>query len=410
MKNRNLAALCFALIIATITSTFGWLWIDGNSKTQIKRIDQQLQSDAVTVRNLKTNQTTVALSLVRENPLQIALAFQAADGTFTLIRESTAEINRPLTTKELKASSAQSLSLNLGSNNRIRSVTLTNGDHLIFAANQESIHDTSNRDRKFLLLVDLLFGLLMYFLTRFIWDRNQVRKLEVQVASEIATKDRMQSFLGDASHELRTPLTVIKGYLELLQSYPNIEKVDSIKYIDRAFSEATRMESLIRDLLLLAELGESASLEVEPFNIAEVIEGFVTDLQTLQPERSVIFESENPIIYLGSEKLITQLVSNIISNASRHTEVSAPVKISLHQDATHLDIDYDDGGGKLPETFFESEAIQFSRFDKSRSRETGGSGLGLSIMKSIVMAHGGEISLSRSSLGGLHIHIELPRG
>ncbi len=410
MKNRNLAALCFALIIATIASTFGWLWIDGNSKNQINRLDQQLQSDANTVRNLKTNQTTVALSLVRENPLQIALAFQAADGTFTLIRESSAEINRPLSVDELKASSTGSITLNLGSENRVRSITLTNGDHLIFAANQVPIRQGADRDRKFLLLIDLMFALLIYFLTRFIWDRNQVRKLELVVANEIATKDRMQSFLGDASHELRTPLTVIKGYLELLHSYPNIEKADSIKYIDRAFSEVTRMESLIRDLLLLAELGETGDLEVEPFNIAEVVTGFATDLRSLQPERLLTLETEDPIIFLGSQKLITQMVSNIFSNASRHTEVSAPVKVSLRQDATQLFLDYDDGGSKLPETFFESEAVQFSRFDKSRSRETGGSGLGLSIMKSIVLAHGGNISLSRSSLGGLHIQIELPRG
>ena len=408
MNRRNIAGLLISTISLLIVASIGSIWIDKSYSHQIRRIDQQLQADALAVQNLKTNQTSVALTLAKESSFHLALAFVAEDGTFALIRESDAKIDRALTPTEFGESAASAISLYLGTNNRIRSITLTNGDHLIFAANQEGIIQTRNRDFKFLFLLDILLALLLYFLTRFMWDRNHVRNLELIVASEQENRARMQSFLGDASHELRTPLTVIKGYIELLHTYPDIDPEDSAKYVNRVFSEVQRMEALIRDLLLLAELGETSSVENEECDLYEIARGFVMDLQILQPSRKVLLESPEPLLFMGSTKLLTQMFSNIFSNAARHTSPNVELRLMMRQESNRIIIQYDDAGAGLPEGFHSNEMVQFSRFEKSRSRETGGSGLGMSIMKSIVQAHHGEISLGRSPLGGLHINISLP--
>ena len=102
------------------------------------------------------------------------------------------------------------------------------------------------------------------------------------------------------------------------------------------------------------------------------------------------------------------MIQNIFSNIRRHTPSSAPVLVELKSKGKEIHLRIEDGGPGLPEDAYNKASYEFERFDRSRSRDTGGSGLGLSIIAAIVKEHSGEISLSKSSLGGLAIHIQLP--
>jgi two-component system, OmpR family, sensor kinase len=97
----------------------------------------------------------------------------------------------------------------------------------------------------------------------------------------------MQEFLGDASHELRTPLTVIKGYVEMLSKDQLTAPADKSRAFNRVGSEITRMETLIQDLLLLAELGESGARDIETIDLSEIVTAHGTDFTTLNPDRTV---------------------------------------------------------------------------------------------------------------------------
>jgi signal transduction histidine kinase len=102
------------------------------------------------------------------------------------------------------------------------------------------------------------------------------------------------------------------------------------------------------------------------------------------------------------------MIQNIFSNIRRHTPATAPVLVQLRGKGKEIHLRIEDGGPGLPEDAYNKASYEFERFDRSRSRDTGGSGLGLSIIAAIVKEHSGSISLSKSALGGLAIHIQLP--
>jgi signal transduction histidine kinase len=169
------------------------------------------------------------------------------------------------------------------------------------------------------------------------------------------------------------------------------------------------MEALISEILLLAELGEQKDLEREVFNVADLAKGFIDDLQALEPGRVISTKFLNPLMITGSQRLMAQLFSNLFSNARRYTEERDRVEIEIEKSNDCCIIRYNDAGPGLPDQFLANGAVEFSRFDRSRSRESGGSGLGLSIVTAIVKAHSGEITFGKSELGGLKIVAKLPQ-
>ena len=211
----------------------------------------------------------------------------------------------------------------------------------------------------------------------------------------------MQEFLGDASHELRTPLTVIKGYAELMSKDTTNPEIP--RYLKTVMTETKRMERLISELLMLAELGEKKVSPKEDLNLTNLVREKVDELRDLAPSRSIASDLQNIVIPTDFE-LIETLLGNIFSNIARHTPQDAPVNISLIKFKNKTQLIVEDGGPGLPNYSLQS----FTRFDKSRSRISGGSGLGMSIMQKITETLGGSIQLTQSSLGGLKIEIELP--
>ena len=225
-----------------------------------------------------------------------------------------------------------------------------------------------------------------------------------------ASKKAMHQFLGDASHELRTPLTVISAYLQLLAQPESLAKPDYVaKSVEKMTTEANRMQRLIDDLLQLAEIGENAPLgHTVPVDIAAMVTFEVESLRDLQPGRPVIASVAGPLFVQGNPDLLAQLVANLFANLRRHTAASAEVHVELMSGASWVTLTCNDAGPGLTDEAYEAGIQHFQRYDQGRSRETGGSGLGMSIMASIVERHGGQIALTKSSLGGLCTRITLP--
>jgi signal transduction histidine kinase len=243
---------------------------------------------------------------------------------------------------------------------------------------------------------------------------HMVESLQNSIELERGTQQNMQTFLGDASHELRTPLTVIKGYVELLQKNPDAGAEQTARAYERMLSEANRMDALIKDLLLLAELGETKTdtkimSELSVIDLSAVVGTAVDDLRILQPTRPIVVSIEPNVMVLGARDLVLQVLANLTSNIRRHTLVTDSLRVSLRsEDDLFAVLSFDDGGRGLPEEFYAAGINHFQRFDNSRSRESGGSGLGMSILAAIVRKHGGEVKLEKSDLGGLRTEIRLP--
>jgi K+-sensing histidine kinase KdpD len=218
----------------------------------------------------------------------------------------------------------------------------------------------------------------------------------------------MQEFLGDASHELRTPLTVIRGYLELLEKKSEISSEQSVKAISRAHQESLRMQAIISDILLLAELGEKPSQKIEKLNLEEIFEPLVEDLKIQEPKRNVEMISNQHTEFFGARELLVRFLQNALTNIQRYTPSDAQVKVSIVQSPVGLEINIDDSGPGIAGLSESGEVTAFKRFDDSRSRGSGGSGLGLSIMAKIIENHGGEMRLTRSALGGLRVSAFIP--
>jgi signal transduction histidine kinase len=239
--------------------------------------------------------------------------------------------------------------------------------------------------------------------------RRMVGALNQAVELERDTSLRMQQFLGDASHELRTPLTVIRGYTELLnsQNVPSVEVQQ--RALGRVNDEVLRMEGLISDLLLLAELGEHRHTHDERVNLSALVQVHLEDFQLLEPNRPVDVDVEPNLFVVGSSSHLGRLVQNILSNIRRHTADSDPVSVQVRQRGNVIEMNIEDGGDGLPASAYEHGPQGFMRFDQGRSRESGGSGLGMSIMVAIVRDLNGNLDFRPSQLGGLLVAVSIPR-
>jgi two-component system OmpR family sensor kinase len=203
----------------------------------------------------------------------------------------------------------------------------------------------------------------------------------------------MQEFIGDASHELKTPLTVIRGYSEILSSSPE----QSEQYAKRINQESLRMNKIIDQLLKLAALDEGHREQPISIDVAEYLKSHIEDLLVLQPHREITFISK-PLTIKAPYDLLDNLLGNVITNARVHSPADAPIQFTI--DGKKVIIE--DGGPGLKEI----PDKPFKRFDNSRSRETGGSGLGMSLIQKSAKELGAKLTFGKSELGGLKLEIQ----
>ena len=238
--------------------------------------------------------------------------------------------------------------------------------------------------------------------------RAMTNKLQDAVAITSLSERKMREFLGDASHELRTPLTVVRGYVDILFSGRPLSEEQRERAIRRLVSESKRMDVIISDLLLLAELGEVHVAVDDQVDLSRIVADHFTDLKMQEPDRNITIKVEPVLMVMGSAAHLERLVTNIKSNILRHTEPDVEVDVSLEKREGNIVLEVNDAGPGLPPSMYERSTAEFQRFDHARSLDGGGFGLGLSIIASIVHHHGGTLELSPSSLGGLQTRVVLP--
>lgn len=225
------------------------------------------------------------------------------------------------------------------------------------------------------------------------------------------TEERLRRFIADASHELRTPIAAIRGHAESVRHAPDEIPPDVADALRRIESEAARMGVLVDDLLLLARLDAGRSLDRVPVDLTRVVIDATNDARAAGPDhRWVLDLPEQPVMVVGDEHRLHELVGNLLTNARVHTAPGSTVELALAFDgdaAVLLNVS-DDGPG-IPAAAQPRVFERFFRVEASRSPLTGSSGLGLAIVSAVAAAHGGAVSLD-SRPGRTRFTIRLPCG
>ena len=239
------------------------------------------------------------------------------------------------------------------------------------------------------------------------------RDLNALAEALAQTEQARRQWVADISHELRTPLSLLRADVEAMQ--------DGVRPLDQAalaglHGDALRLGRLIDDLyeLSMTDLG-ALSYNKAPVHLGELLadelEGFGDTFANaglqlrLEPTDAA---SRGNWMLDGDAQRLSQLIRNLLRNSLAYTDRGGDLRVTLTRQSAQLCIDFDDSAPGVPAAALPRLFDRLYRVDSSRSRATGGAGLGLAIARNIVAAHGGSITAAPSPLGGLRIHVELP--
>ena len=215
-----------------------------------------------------------------------------------------------------------------------------------------------------------------------------------------------RQFTGNAAHELRTPLALMQAQLELFSAeHPDV-RPETAEFLTLLREQTERLTQMTRTLLEMSNLQQVA--RNERIQLAPMIEEIFTDLAPLSDKRGVTLTAEGDGIMTGSDALIYRLIFNLTENAVKYNRQGGSVRVSVTQEPEKLLLRVSDTGCGIPEEYQRSIFQPFFRVDKSRSREYGGAGLGLSLVWEIANLHGGSVWVEESSDKGTTIAVELP--
>ena len=409
-RGKFLPTLAIALLAFFGIGALGTLVIANSTHQSIAQLDGVINQNIESIKALPSQDSLApVISIVKADIIPVSLGLRTPGAKTLVLNLSPAAIERELTSREISLSHSTPITLNTGTYNRVRTMQFGETGLLILATSGESIRTTERTQYLFLFISALLIAFLLYLLITYLSNKRALFETAANFSAEKRSREKIQAFLGDVSHELRTPLTVIKGYVELVLAQEEMDSITRKRQLTRVSNEIIRMEELIRDLLQLAELGEAPDLEKELIDIAEIARGFVEDEKLLQPERPMELLIPEQLQVEASRKLMSQVISNIFQNARRHSASDAQIRLELKQVGGGILLSYEDAGPGISDEILADRSAGWFRFDKNRSREAGGSGLGLSLIAAVVKAHNGELEIGRSRWNGFKIEITLPQ-
>jgi two-component system OmpR family sensor kinase len=237
---------------------------------------------------------------------------------------------------------------------------------------------------------------------------GMLSQIESAFAEQTQSEQRLRRFMAAASHELRTPLTSIRGYAELLRRGAAEKPEDASLARRRIEEEAIRMSGLVDDMLLLARLDQGRPLEQAPVDLTAIARDTCLDAGAVARNRTITLDAADKVVVSGDEMRLRQVVGNLVRNALVHTPSGSPIEVSVaRRNGSAVLTVVDHGPGLVADDgtrVFEA----FYRSDPSRTRDRGGSGLGLSIVAAVVAAHRGGVQALETEGGGATFRVELP--
>jgi two-component system OmpR family sensor kinase len=241
-------------------------------------------------------------------------------------------------------------------------------------------------------------------------------RIQQAFGARVVSERKVREFAADASHELRTPLTTIRGYAELYrQGALGPDQLPTA--MRRIEQEAQRMSTLVAELLELARLDRTSSLDLAETDLAMIVRDTVADARAVEPDRPISAQAPEHLIALVDERRIRQVLANLLANVRAHTPASAAASVRLASVPDGVLVEVSDDGPGMSER---DAARAFDRFHRAAGRghegqEDGrlladrGSGLGLSIVQAIAVAHGGRSTLESAPGRGTRVSIWLPQ-
>lgn len=380
MKLTTRLAIVVSLILAISTTISGAQSLIVQRSQKLATYEPVLNNLANQLAETEDDEVSLALLIATQSPIPMTLLYVTDKDQVTFLSEGAGSDFALPSASELKAGLKKPIVLK---DKLMRYYQINKSEYLAFYLSIASLNAESARTFRSILFFNLLLVLLGALVVTLLFRRDS--KLN-------SAAKGMQEFIGDASHELKTPLTVIRGYSELLSSSP--EQVS--KYAKRINEESLRMANTIDQLLKIAALDEHRKPESVDIDLTEYLKAHIEDLLILQPKREITFISQ-PLKINAPLELVDTLFTNLITNAKTHTPTEAPIQISI--EGTRVTIE--DGGPGLkviPDK-------PFQRFDLSRSRDTGGSGLGMSLIQKSAKELGAKLNFGKSELGGLKVEI-----
>ncbi len=219
--------------------------------------------------------------------------------------------------------------------------------------------------------------------------------------------DLQRQFAGNAAHELRTPLAVMQTKLELFAEEHSDIQAETAELVQFQIDQVDRLTALVRTLLEMSNL-QSVSRSDE-IALAPLVDEILTDLATLAEQKNIrLHQKCEDVCMIGSDTLIYRLLFNLIENAIKYNHAGGSVAVSVQQKNGQALLLVTDTGSGIPEECRESIFQPFFRVDKSRSRQMGGVGLGLALVREIAVLHGGNVCVESSSENGTTFAVKLP--
>lgn len=442
--------LTILLITVTVVTAVvvGWFAVHDSTQSQYKVIDAEINAVVSSGVGHPSDAAIAALNVVQTYSFDLSIDVIDSHDRVTQVNAGNVALEATPSLSDLKHSLTRVRSSTDLPGFRYRSEKAAGGSYLVVAASTQAIASAAHRLEGNVALVGMLAALLSIGVAYLFTNRDiRLIKRLINFASEIAhgndatqvppetgspelrelrtslvtmvgslqraidterrSSREMQRFIGDASHELRTPLTVIKGYSEILER-PDLDDAMRTRGLERVRREVVRMDALVTDLLFLTEVRESAAMGASPVALSDLLSDALGNFRVDHPERPLRVNVTPNVWIAGREEYVERLINNSLSNIARHTPADAPVEVTLEVARGHAVVLVDDGGPGLPPEVYERDARQFQRFDPARSRESGGTGLGMSIMSDIVASLRGTLILGKSPLGGLQLRFDLP--
>ena len=333
---------------------------------------------------------------------------------------------------------------------------LENGDIILMRSNVESMQESVKVANKFLVYAGLASAIIISFIMYFAGRRftrpvlqladiaKEMSELNFDVKYEIKSKDEIgalgnsinrlseklektiselksannelqtdlekrtraeevrKEFLSNVTHELKTPIALIQGYAEGLKDNINESPEDREFYCDVIIDEATKMNTMVKKLLTLNHLEYGTTkVEFARFDLKEMIQGVLSATGILAKQKgiNVHFEQKDPVYVWADESMIEEVLTNYISNAFHHVKEDGVIEVQIIRKENRVRVAVFNTGERIPEEELDNIWIKFYKVDKARTREYGGNGIGLSIVKAIMEAHNRPYGVKNHAIG-----------